>query len=311
MTEVIRRRIQQAFNDANIQETMLGDGALKAKVKECPEFTNVLVKGLSSNPVNRLLDGLSDESVREALQFALRVYNSHFIDARKIIRKISPVEPLTPSMWQGYIPYHIVVKALILSNRPVYNGAVSWVANIFGTSSSGTHLGPFLRHYIMLYLQKRNHEQEREEILYENFTKVLEAEESTLKAELGWLRKHSWIEFIDREHLSLTYRGRFILNHFVYDIEYLTHIATDVDMYEYLEEKILAPADTAKDRLNNLHDFIRVSLVKRGKFTQAPVTSWVKWGCQAFWLKVLCRNFDDKNKTKHRGHKDRSHTGSS
>ena len=93
-------------------------------------------------------------------------------------------------MWQGYIPYHIVVKALILSNRPVYNGAVSWVANIFGTSSSGTHLGPFLRHYIMLYLQKRNHEQEREkEILYENFTKVLEAEESTLKAELGWLEK--------------------------------------------------------------------------------------------------------------------------
>ena len=262
MTEVIRRRIQQAFSDPAVQETTLGEGTLRAKVKECPEFTDVLVKGLSSLPVNRLLDGLSNESVRDALQFALRVYNSHFIDAHKIIRKISPVDTLAPSLWKGFIPYHIVAKALILSNRPIYRPDVSWVANIFGTQFSGTHLGPFLRRYIMAYLQRIHPGEELGETLYNRLGQVLEMERAALQVEIAWLEKHNCIAFTDKEHLILTCRGKFILNSFVNDIEYLTHIATDVDMYEHLEERLITPADKPQDRLNNLVVLLGYLLIK-------------------------------------------------
>jgi len=268
MTEVIRLRIKHAFQDSSplVQNATLGEGALRARIQDSTEFADVLVTALSSPPVQRLLHGLSNESVREALHFALRVYNSHFIDARRIIRKLSPADAVVPSLWKGSIPYHIVIKALMLSNYPVYRGDVSWVGNVLGTELQHTHMGPFVRLHVMSYLNRVAPggevilQQTKKELL-----EVLELEQPILDMEMGWLASKSFISYPDPEHVILTMRGEFVLRVLANDIEYLTHIAPDVEMYEDLEEQIVAPADKATDRLNNLSVLLEYLLAREAR----------------------------------------------
>ena len=54
-------------------------------------------------------------------------------------------------------------------------------------------------------------------------------------------------------------------------------------MYEYLEEKILAPADTAKDRLNNLMTLLEYLLLREASLLKHLSRHGSNWGCQAFW----------------------------
>lgn len=267
MTEVIRLRIEQALQDTSpvVQNATLGEGALRARIRESPEFADVLVTALSSHLVKRLLQGLSNESVREALHFALRVYNSHFIDARHIIRKLSPADVVVPSLWRGSIPYHIVIKALMLSNYPVYRRDVSWVGNVLGTEHQNTHMGPFTRLHVMSYLERIAPAEAILQQTKEDLIEVLQLDGPILDMEMGWLESNSFISYPDRDHVTLTMRGEFVLSGLTNDIEYLTHVAPDVDMYEDLEEKIVAPADKASDRLNNLAVLLEYLLVREAK----------------------------------------------
>jgi len=82
---------------------------------------------------------------------------------------------------------------------------------------------------------------------------------------MGWLESKSFISYPDPEHVTLTMRGEFVLSVLANDIEYLTHIAPDVDMYEDLEDQIVAPADTAADRLNNVSVLLEYLLAREAK----------------------------------------------
>jgi hypothetical protein len=252
MTEVIRMRIDQALASPEAQSATLGKGAIRAKLSECPEFAEVLVKGLSSVNVQRLLEGLSNGSVREALQFSVRVYNSHFLDSFRIIRKITPADAVAPSLWHGYLPYYMVLKALLLSNFPIYRPDRSWVGNAFGTTYSDSHLGPFLRIHILLYAQRYYPDDVPLQNLIDQIASILDAERDIIDIELKWLDHVGWIEIVDPEHIATSVRGRFVANNLLNDVEYLTHISTDVDMYPEMESQLIAPAEQARSRLSNL-----------------------------------------------------------
>lgn len=191
--------------------------------------------------------------MREALHIALRIYNSHFLDATRIIRKLSPAEPLAPSAWHGFLPYYVIVKALVLANHSIYKPDVPWVVgNVFGTHHSASHVGPFLRLLILLFLKGHLPDEVDETDLTRELADALEVEPDLVRSEVDWLVRHSWLDHTEPTHLSLSRRGNFILNELVNDVEYLTHIATDVDMEPALEARLNAPAENIGRRLENL-----------------------------------------------------------
>jgi hypothetical protein len=251
VTEVIRLRIKQALEAEQeaLAAMTLGEGTLRMKFQEYPEFTEVLVRGLSSTRVANLLQGLSNESIRDSLQCALRVYNSHFLSAHEIIKKMSP---LGQSDWRGFIPYAIVVKSLMFVNSQLYDPQISIVGNIFGSENSNHTVGPFLRLLILKYIQSHPDGEIFAEPGKEELCQVLGSHVDVVNGDLRWCHRQAWTEHGAGDVVRITKRGRFMLNTLLYDIEYLTHIATDVDMYEHLEEKLIAPANTPQHRLSNL-----------------------------------------------------------
>jgi len=253
MEQVIRLRLGEAVRSPEAQNATLGDGAHVFKVRDCTEFETVVVRGLSAPRTRRLLNGMSNESVRDAQQFAVRIYNSAFLDARRIIRKLSPVEQIVPSLWTGRIPYYVVLKSIILCNKQVYDPDSSWVGNVFGTTFSQTHLGPFLRLLIMRFIQRYDPQELKRDAVLEKLQGALGADEAVLRYELKWLTgQDSWLAEPDHSTLGLSHRGRFVLESLVLDHDYLTYIATDVDMAIDAERKLIAPAERFEDRINNL-----------------------------------------------------------
>jgi hypothetical protein len=266
MTEVIRRRIQQALETPEAQRAIIGKGSLQARVSESPEFTEVLIKGLSGEGVKRLLQGVSNGSVRDGLRFALHVYRSHFLDAHRIIRKISPAESIAPSLWRGHLPYYMVVKALMLNNFPVYRSDRSWIGNAFGADISDARVAPFLRIHIILYAQQFEEDGVSDQDLYQAIEKTLRVDRPDVEREVIWLldQERGWLERPEPDRLAATIRGRFMVNNLIYDTEYLTHIATDVLMCPDLENRLTAPADRIIDRIGNVLVLLEY-LVRREK----------------------------------------------
>lgn len=253
MAEVIKKRVDQALaeEEDKLRDISLGEGALVAKVSESPELSEVLAKGLSHPRVSAFLDGIANDSVREGLDCAHTIYSSHFLDARKILRQLSPVEKVLPSLWHGHIPYAIVVKALMFNNSQIYDPDRQ-IGNIFGTYRSSSHLGPYLRLLILKYIRRWPEGTLEASHLSVNIERILHCDPADIKNELAWLVNQSWIEFLPEDKTQLTVRGKFFADGFRNDIEYLTHIAIDVDMYEAMEARLKAPADNPQQRLNNL-----------------------------------------------------------
>ena len=255
MLEVIRVRVGQALQEREAQTAVMGSGALRARVSDSPEFAEVLTHGLDSPKVSSLLHAMSNDSVREALHFAMHVYSGPYLDAARIIRKLSPADQIAPAFW-GHIPYHVVVKSLILRLYRVYRADVSWICNIFSAGTSKPELAPFVRLYIILCLgvQEAANMSEREIVTL--FDSHLGIEPTLLKSEVEWLVDRGLVEADpgndDERTLRLTRRGSYFRHNLHKDSEYLTHIATDVKMYPELSARLTVPADRITDRLDNL-----------------------------------------------------------
>lgn len=253
MATLIKKRVDQALleEESKLGDISLGDGALVAKLSESPELSEVLAKGLSLPRVSAFLNGIANDSVREGLHCAHTIYSSHFLDARKILKKLSPVDKVVPSLWHGHIPYAIVVKALMFNNSQVYEPGRE-IGNIFGTYRSSSDLGPYLRLLILKYIRKEPEGTLDVQHLKANIKEILHSEPADIDNELAWLAKQLWIESLPEDKVQLTVRGKFFADGFRNDIEYLTHISIDVDMYEAMEARLRAPADNPQQRLNNL-----------------------------------------------------------
>jgi hypothetical protein len=293
MTEVIRRRIQQSLETQEAQRVIIGKGTLQARISESPEFADVLVKGLSGENVKRLLQGISNGSVRDGLRFALNVYSSSFLDAHRIIRKISPAEALVPSIWHGHIPYYIVVKALMLNNFPVYQPDRSWVGNAFGAALSDPRIAPFLRIHIVLYAQQFSEEEGvPDQELYQKLKEILKIDHAVIEREVIWLLdpEQGWLERPEADRLAATIRGRFMVNNFIYDTEYLTHIATDVAMCPDLERRLTTPADRIIDRIGNFITLLEYLVRREKEFMQIVTEDGAKDYLDAFKCRGVTYN---------------------
>jgi hypothetical protein len=252
---VVRKRIRQALEhehrrlyDIEFDE----GGSIHWKLKESPEFVGTLLRALSQPSVVRLLSGLGNDSTRDMLDLALQIYRSHFLDSRKIVRKLSPTEKATPSSWNGRIPYHIALKSLMFLNHQVYSPEDSPIGNIFGTDRSDSHLGPFLRFFILKYISKRPDGTLSRDSLIDGLCRLVKTEAEEVRYELEWLSNEAWVEDEAGELLRVTRRGRFIEHTLMYDIDYLTHISVDTDMPEKTEHQLYTPAENADTRSHNL-----------------------------------------------------------
>ena len=251
VVDIIRRRIEEALDNSKLGDIVLGEGVLQARIHDCPEFIEVLIKGLSHPAVVNLLENISNDSIRDSLTCALRIYNSRFLDARRIIRKVNPVESIVQSPWNGRIPYPIVLKSLMFVNSQIYDPFNSQVGNIFGTHLSNEHLGPYLRLLLLnLYVTCLKWGDRKRVISVAH--EIFNAPAEHIEVELAWLDRHSWIEILAHDHLLLSKRGLFFVDVLSGDVDYLTHIATDVDMYESTEATLASPAETPKARVGNL-----------------------------------------------------------
>ncbi len=253
MADIIRKRIEKALQNPAALNSKLGENYLQFKVRECPEFSDLLAKAFSSRSVQELLDNITNQSVRECLGLAVKVYSSHVLDARRIIRKLSPAEAVIPSIWSGHLPYHVVLKAVMFCDYPVYLPEHGKVGNIFGTTYCSTCAGPFVRLYILAALERLPAEISIEiEELVAELVAVLSVSEQVIRPEIDWLLRDDWIERTSPFQVLITIKGKYIFLVLSCDVEYLTHISTDVPMYAEFEQRLMSPAEKIGDRLQNL-----------------------------------------------------------
>jgi len=253
IADIIRKRIERALGDPVALNSKLGENYLQFKVRDCPEFSDLLSKGFSSRSVQDFLDNITNQSVRECLSLAVKVYSSHVLDARRIIRKLSPAEAVAPSVWSGHLPYHIVLKAIMFCDYPIYLPEHGKIGNIFGTTYHDTHAGPFIRLYVLAALGRLPAEIsiETEELVAE-LAAILSVNEQLIRRELDWLLREDWVERASPLQMLITIKGKYLLFTLSYDVEYLTHISTDVPMYVEFEQRLMSPAEKIGDRLQNL-----------------------------------------------------------
>jgi len=251
-SQILKKRADKALEEPELRNATLSEGHLVFKVKDCVEFSETISKAFSHPAVDRLLNGLSNDSVQQALKLAVKVYASNYIDAKKIIRRLSPPETIIPSPWRGYFPYYIVIKALLHPDRPVYLSEDAQVANIFGTHQYQYHFGPFMRVYILKYIVKNNTSKIKLDDILNELSTALIIKESIIREEFDWLVRKDWIEEQNEGVYAVTTLGRYIIEELLYDMEYLTHISVDIEMPKEIVYNIKVPADSPMDRSNNL-----------------------------------------------------------
>lgn len=252
LTEVIERRVAMAIAGPEAQEAKLGQGALQFKLRECPEFARVLVRGLGAEGVQRVFEGISNESVRSALRVSLSVYASPELDPRRIVAKLSPAGLIVRDLWSETIPHHIVVRSILLRTSRIYDESIAWVRNIFGTNFTGTHVGPFLRLLILRFLRNRPPEGVSENSVVKELEGTLGIEADYILAELRWLERAVWVNKTARGYIHLTSFGHFVESEFIYHREYLALISCDVDMYPHYEERLRSSPRAFREHFLNL-----------------------------------------------------------
>lgn len=253
LVEVIRRRVAAALQHPQAQNAYLGEGALRFQVRDCPEFTDLLVRGLSAEGLQRIIEGVSNGSVRHALRISLTIYGSPYLNAKRIVAKLSPAGAVARDPWRESIPNHfnhIAVRSILLRTAKIYDEDISWVKNIFGSSASNTHLGPFLRLHILRFLHVLAEITEYECI--RELAAILHVGEALIKSEIKWLTRNDWIEGASSGALSLTKLGDFIAQVFIFDRDYLSCISTDVDMYSDFERRLLSLPGNLSERMHNV-----------------------------------------------------------
>lgn len=239
LVEVIKRRVGFAVQQPDAQNAKLGEGALVFRVRDCPEFEDVLVRGLSSEGTQRVIEGVSNGSVRQALRISLSIYASPHLDPKKIVAKLSPAGSVVRDLWSEAIPNYIAVRSILLRTARLYDEDISWVKNVFGSAYSGGHLGPFLRLHILRFLLRLCESEIKVDSLSEKISDLLYVDVEIVMKEIRWLARWDWIEFPPSGLIFITRLGRFIAEEFVSNREYLACISTDVDMSSDLERRLV------------------------------------------------------------------------
>jgi hypothetical protein len=256
LLEVIRRRVSRAVETPEIQAAKIGSGAYVFAVRDCPEFARILVEGLASEGLQRIFNGLSNGSVREGLRMACSIYASPHLDPKRVVAKLSPPAEIIKDLWRDSIPNYIAVRSLVLRTSPMYNPANTWVGNVFGTAESRTHVGPFLRLLILRFMRTLPETEIDLHVCTAQLHQLLRVGRSLIESELRWLEKQNWIER-HVPHLTLTRRGRFICEEFIFHRDYLTQISTDVDMYPEAERELRSIPSTFPEQIRNLSTLLK------------------------------------------------------
>lgn len=252
LTEIIRKRVSIAIKHPDAQNAKLGEGAIQYRIKECPEFVNILVRGLSADGLQRVVQGVSNESVRQALRISLSIYASPLLDPKRIVARLSPAGSAVKDLWHDSIPNYIAVRSILLRTARLYEEEIAWVKNIFGTRSSDGICGPFIRLQLLRFLRNFVDEEIEENIIMTNLTDILDTSDTVINKEVSWLAKNDWIERPSRSTLALSNLGRFMVDEFVFHRDYLSCIATDVDMYSEFERRLISTAGSFGDNARNL-----------------------------------------------------------
>jgi AAA ATPase domain len=214
LAEVLEKRVRVAIQHPDVQDAKLGEGALQFRVRDCPEFEKVIARGVSAEGLQRIFEGVSNDSVRLALRISLSVYASPHLEARRIVAKLSPVGQLVRDLWRDTIPNYIVVRSILLRTAKLYEEDHAWVKNIFGTSSSDTHVGPFLRLHILRFLVRLGGEEVQEADLIADVADALMIEGDFIQKEIKWMAKKHWVAALPSGALSLTGLGSYLANDF-------------------------------------------------------------------------------------------------
>ncbi len=254
LVEVLRRRVAIALQHHEAQNAKLGEGALQFKIRDCPEFADLLVRGLEAEGLQRIIEGISDGSVRRALQISLTIYRSPYLDSKLIFSKLSPAGAVVGGGWRDSIPNHIshiAVRSILLGTAKIYDEAIASVSNIFGSTASNTHLGPFLRLHILRFLQAPNSEDMPEDECARELAPILRIGGDLIKEEIKWLARNEWVEIAPPRTISLTRLGDFVAREFVFHRDYLSCISTDVDMYSDFERRLLPMPGNFGERMHN------------------------------------------------------------
>lgn len=252
LIEVIRKRVSVAARHPDALNAKIGEGALQFRVRECPEFANILVRGLSAEGLQRVIQGVSNDSVRQGLRISLSVYASPYLDPKRIVARLSPVGSAAKDLWHDSIPNHIAVRSILLRTARLYEEEIAWVKNIFGSRASDGATGPFLRLHILRTLRSFVVEEIAKDQIVSDLCNTLDVAAPLVLKELAWLAKHDWIDWPQSNELSLSSLGRFIVDEFVFHRDYLACISTDTDMYPEFERRLIATPITFGENTQNL-----------------------------------------------------------
>ncbi|HEX6900263.1 MAG TPA: ATP-binding protein [Thermoanaerobaculia bacterium] len=209
-----------------------------------------ILSGLSNSAVLSVLEPLSNGRVRDGLRLVAEILRSStFISILLSGARCSQAD---------------VLRALLLGDREVYQPEKSLLDNIFGTSHSYSHLGPFLRAHVILLVRQHGEEGLEDERLLSQLRSVLDAGLDAVETEVLWLLDHDWLERPELGYLSATPRGRIFVEKFLFQMEYLINIASDIDMNPEAEGLLVFPAKGQVVVIRNLLTLLEY-LVSREK----------------------------------------------
>lgn len=295
LADVIRQRLEAALRDEEMQQVEIHHGALHWRLRESREFPAILANLFSSVSVENALTSLSNNSLREALRMTLRVLNSHYLDITRLVRSLWPGDKGEPQTW-SQLPLFVILKALLLSNGPVYRPEDSLIGNIFGMQASTTHAGPLLPFFILRYLGQGERSVQHQ-TLVSRIADALRLTHDSVLVAVDWCIQQRWV-FLDDNNVELTVCGSYVSTDLSYNLDYLTHISTDVDMPQDLEQKLNAPAANISERLNNLLVFGQAMLgferhMLREISEQSMIDYFEIFGTQSIALSLLARSIEE------------------
>lgn len=294
LVEVLRRRVAVAVQHHDAQNAKLGEGALQFKVRDCPEFVNLLVKGLSADGLQRIIEGVSNGSVRQGLRISLAIYGSPYLDAKRIVARLSPAGQVIRDLWRDSIPNHIAVRSMLLRTSRVYDEEIAWVKNIFGSNTSNTHIGPFLRLQIVRFLRALAADEVSEGDCARELAGVLLLDNALVKKEIRWLASKEWIEVTSSGAISVTSLGDFIVQEFVFHRDYLSCISADVDMYSDFERRLISLPSSFAEHIHNVGVLLEYLALRELKMlrliSERGLRAYCKWfGGEGFTPEILDR----------------------
>ena len=282
LTEVIKKRVERAVKTPEVQNAKIGEGTMMFFIRDQPAFAELLIRGLHAEGVQRIIGGLANDSVREGLRLALSIYASPHLDTRRLMAGLVPTQQLASPAAHSVIPNHMIVKCLVLRIAQIYDPAVSRIGNIFGSSQSNTHLGPFARWLALRYAYSLNADDLSLSDLHSALESLLMVDRVVIESAVKWLLDKDWLSLSASNELSLTRRGGFMVSEFVYHREYLVCIATDVDMYSPYERRLSTVPRNFPEQVRNLAVLLEYLLVREEEMLRHLSRSGLREYCARF-----------------------------